>query len=107
MIYNLKVILRNAGKVIFPFCNQRIVKQYNFSYDYVTIYDGNGMLGKYCGDSIPPGHISSTNQALIHFFTNIAETRTGFKMEYHSTSKSTFFRNVDLYGFTSNISLKL
>jgi hypothetical protein len=96
LIYNLEVILRNAGKVIFPFFNQKTIKQYNFSYDYLTIHDGNSLLGKYCGDSIPPGHISSTNQALIHFFTNIAETRTGFKIEYHSSSKSAFSRNLDL-----------
>ena len=40
-----------------------------FSYDSLTVYDGdsNGspMLGKYCGTSIPPNHISSNNNIFI------------------------------------------
>ena len=45
------------------------------------------MMGKYCGDSIPPSHISSSNEILIHFETDGSETRNGFKIEYSLNSK--------------------
>ena len=45
------------------------------------------MMGKYCGDSIPPNHVSSSNSILIHFFSDAGATETGFKMEYNPTGK--------------------
>ena len=41
------------------------------------------MLGKYCGSSIPPSHVSSSNEILIHFRSDKSVTYTGFKMEYN------------------------
>ena len=41
------------------------------------------MMGKYCGDSIPPSQVSSSNDVLIHFQSNGFATRAGFKMEYN------------------------
>ena len=45
------------------------------------------MMGKYCGDSIPPSHISSSNEVLIHFRSDDSETYTGFKIEYNPIGK--------------------
>ena len=45
------------------------------------------MMGKYCGDSIPPSHVSSSNEVLVHFQSDYGETRAGFKMEYNPTGK--------------------
>ena len=63
-----------------------------FSYDSLTVYDGdsNGspMLGKYCGTSIPPSHISSNNNIFIHFDTDGYQTKTGFKLEYHPSNNN-------------------
>ena len=43
-------------------------------------------MGKYCGDSIPPGHVSSSNEMLIHFETDYyIANYNGFKMEYNPT----------------------
>ena len=57
----------------------------------MKIYDGNSntspMLGKYCGESIPPNHISSSNEFLIHFESDAYGTELGFKIEYHQSSK--------------------
>ena len=68
---------------------------YFFSYDSLTIYDGGSgtspMMGKYCGDSIPPSHISSSKEIMVHFKTSSATSYSiiinGFKMEYNPTGK--------------------
>ena len=49
--------------------------------------DASPMLGLYCGNLIPPMHISSGNAIFIRFETNVVDTGLGFKMEYHATSK--------------------
>ena len=62
-----------------------------FSWDSLTIFDGDSstssMMGKYCGDSIPPSHISSSNQVLIHFQSDHSSTRAGFQIEYQPIGK--------------------
>ena len=45
-------------------------------------------MGKYCGDSIPPSHVSSSNEMLIHFEADDHNANNnGFKMEYNPTGK--------------------
>ena len=47
------------------------------------------MLGNpYCGDSLPPSQISSTNHLFFHFYSNVIDTGTGFKLVYNATSKN-------------------
>ena len=47
------------------------------------------MIGKYCGDSIPSSHISSSNKILIHFKTNYHDNSdSGFKLEYNPKGES-------------------
>ena len=62
-----------------------------FSWDSLSIYDGasstSAMMGKYCGDSITPNHVSSSNRIMIKFKSDGAVTETGFKMEYNPTGK--------------------
>ena len=62
----------------------------------MIIYDGasstSPMMGKYCGDSIPPSHVSSSNEILIHFVAdgyNYLGNEYGMniQMEYNPTSK--------------------
>ena len=45
------------------------------------------MMGKYCGISISPSYISSSNEILIHYQSDGAVTKAGFKMEYNPTGK--------------------
>ena len=71
---------------------------YFFSYDYLTIYDGGSstspMMGKYCDNSIPPSHVSSSNEVLIEFQSDGYATYGGFQMEYNPTGKqSTSIQN--------------
>ena len=72
------------------------------SYDSLTIYDvGSGtlsMTGKYCGDSIPPSHVSSSNEILIHFEAdNYNGNNYGFKMEYTQTGNTSIQNNTEYY----------
>ena len=72
---------------------------YFFSCDSLTIYDGGSstspMMGKYCGDSIPPSHVSSSNKVLIHFLSDTMNTYSGFQMEYNPTGmKNTSILNI-------------
>ena len=83
-----------ASKLKF-FCNcqMRKTNKYFFSsYDSLTIYDGasstSSMMGKYCGDSIPPSHVSSSNEVLIQFQSDPeCCTGAGFNMEYNPIGK--------------------
>ena len=61
----------------------------------MTIYDGGSntspMFGDpYCGDSLPPSQISSSNQLFFHFHSDFFNTGTGFKLEYNATSKNSY-----------------
>ena len=58
----------------------------------MTIYDSGSntlvAMGEYCGDSNPPSHVSSSNEILIHFETDLYNYNNyGFKMEYNPTGK--------------------
>ena len=74
-----------------PFnCQMRKVNDlFFFSWDSLTIYDGNSstspMMGMYCDDSIPPSHVSSTNEIFIHFQSDI--WGASFQMAYNTTGK--------------------
>ena len=61
----------------------------------MTIYDGSSNISPtfgnpYCGDSLPPSQISSTNQLFFHFHSGFLNTGTGFKLEYNATSKNSY-----------------
>ena len=57
------------------------------------------MMGKYCGASIPPSHISSGKETTVNFRTdNYNGYENGFKMEYHPTGKqNTSIQNITVY----------
>ena len=66
---------------------------FDFRSDALRIFDGDSntspMLGNpYCGDSLPPSQISSSNQLFLHFHSDNVWTATGFKLEYTATSKN-------------------
>ena len=74
---------------LIPYCNNKK----NFRGDSLMIYDGDSntspMLGKpYCGDSLPPSQISSSNHLFFHFKSDASATYKGFKLEYNVTSKN-------------------
>ena len=57
----------------------------------MKLYDGDSsassLIEKYCGTSLPPNFISSTNKAFIHFHSDkYYQTKTGFELEYRVIS---------------------
>ena len=51
--------------------------------------DTSPMLGNpYCGDSLPPSRISSSNHLFFRFISDFYGTATGFRLEYNATSKN-------------------
>ena len=78
----------------------------HFSYDSLTLYDGDStsspILGTYCGNTIPPNHISSGNEVLLHLDSDGSVTYSGFQLEHQQFSMSkfdlfTFFKIVECY----------
>ena len=70
----------------------------------MTIHDGGSstspIMGRYCGDSIPPSLVSSSNEIWIHFYTSsynyLSENFGGFQMEYNPAGKqNTFQKNTE------------
>ena len=64
-----------------------------FSWDSLTIYDGDStssnLVGKFCGNSLPPGQmLSSNNELLMHLKTDYWGTFDGFHIEYGTLCKS-------------------
>ena len=65
--------------------------------DSLSIFDGGSSIAlsfvaMYCGDSIPPSHVSSSNEVMIYFHTNEYGTEAGFKMEYNPSGKAHQFK---------------
>ena len=91
--------IQAASKMHFAVCvcfNNNF-KQCNCSSDFLAIYDGvsegtyanpTPMIGKYCGDLLPPNQISSDNVLYIHFHTDwYDDNNNGFKLEYQISGK--------------------
>ena len=87
------------GKILllltFFSCLTQYCTSFDFRDDRLSIFDGDSntspMLGNpYCGDSLPPSQITSSNHLLIHFYSDESVTSTGFKLEYNATSKNTY-----------------
>ena len=76
-----------------------------FSWDSLTIYDGGSssspMMGKYCGISIPPSQVSSSNEVLIHFHSDWSETKGGFQMEYNPLGNTPIQNQRELWEHSS------
>ena len=81
-----------------PFnCQMRGKKTFFSSWDSLTIYDGGSstspIVGEYCGSSIPPSHLSSSNEILIDFHSDMHSTEAGFQMQYNPTGKQITYIN--------------
>ena len=73
---------------------------YFFSYDSLTIYDGSSstspMMGMYWGYSIPPSHVSSSNEVLIKFQSDGSVTEAGFQMEYNPIGNTSIQKTLNI-----------
>ena len=55
-------------------------------------------MGIYCDDSIPPSHVSSSNEVLIQFQSDGSVTEAGFQMEYNPTGNTSIQNNTEYHG---------
>ena len=85
--------MRNVSFIILHRASNFNLGSY-FRYDSLTIYDGGSttsdLIGKFCGNSFPPGQIlSSNNELLMHFETDYySGIYDGFHFEYSTLCKS-------------------
>lgn len=58
-------------------------------YDYVAVHDGHDslapLLGKFCGDVLPPKLLSSTNHMFLVFRTDASVSGDGWRATYSQT----------------------
>ena len=58
-------------------------------------------MGKYCGDSIPPSHVSSSNEVFIRFlsdgYAHGGGTNGGFQIEYIPTGNTSIQNNTEYF----------
>ncbi|XP_036315022.1 cubilin [Pipistrellus kuhlii] len=64
---------------------------YNCTSDYLEVYeiDSGTSLGRYCGKSVPPSLISSTNSLMLVFVADSDLAYEGFLIDYKATNAST------------------
>nr|KAG5698139.1 hypothetical protein BaRGS_001734 [Batillaria attramentaria] len=70
-------------------------------YDWVKIYDGNDLLGQYCGVSAPDTITSTSNTLTVTFYTDWSVTFEGFSASYvtYDPASDALTRQYDLYPF--------
>ncbi|XP_069771456.1 procollagen C-endopeptidase enhancer 2-like [Narcine bancroftii] len=61
-------------------------------YDYVSIFNGSSKnegqrVGKFCGDSLPGRIVSSSNELLVQFVSDLSVTTDGFLAKYIMKNK--------------------
>jgi hypothetical protein len=88
--------LQAAGKfcrilLLFYSTYKRTFIQLDFSFDFLSLYDGDSksapLIGKYCGNTVPSNHITLGNDVFIYFQSDGENTRQGFKLHYQPYSK--------------------
>lgn len=61
----------------------------NCRYDYVAVYDGENtlapLMGKFCGQQLPPNLRSSSNQMFLEFVTDASIVAEGWRATYSET----------------------
>ena len=55
-------------------------------YDFLEIHEGRDeetpLVGRYCGNNLPPEYVSSGNEMYIRFKTDHSVSGTGFRIRY-------------------------
>lgn len=58
-------------------------------YDYVAVYDGENtlapLMGKFCGQQLPPNLRSSSNQMFLEFVTDASVAAEGWRATFSET----------------------
>jgi len=61
----------------------------NCRWDYLDVYDGNALVGRYCGSDLPPSFISESGEVRLLFKSDLAIEGRGFKANFESANGAT------------------
>ena len=65
-------------------------------YDSVEVREGGDeespLVGRYCGNTLPPSYVSQGNQVLVHFRSDWSQAGLGFKAKYELGNTYLFSR---------------
>ncbi|XP_069787318.1 cubilin [Narcine bancroftii] len=86
------IIIQPEGQVVtLKFISFDIEKSKNCSHDYLELRDGavkdSPLIGKYCGDVVPPAVTSIQTSMYIMLKMNSKKAHNGFRVEYASAEK--------------------
>lgn len=72
------------------FTDFELEQLFNCNGDYLAIYDGptasSSLAGQYCGTTIPPTFVSSSNIVFMNFVTDKNFHKRGFDISYMSSN---------------------
>ncbi|KAK9889124.1 hypothetical protein WA026_004393 [Henosepilachna vigintioctopunctata] len=84
------VIAAPPGRVIqLTWITFQIEYRFVCDHDYVLVYDNNtnsergGLIGRYCGNKLPPALVSTSNVLTIVFVSDLNPNTGGFTLSYH------------------------
>ncbi|XP_015790048.1 tolloid-like protein 1 [Tetranychus urticae] len=74
-------------RVRLRFLTFEIEAENDCSYDYVEIFDGydtsSRLIGRYCGNTLPPEVLSTSEYLLVRFHSDDTQHNKGFSIVYH------------------------
>ncbi|XP_015795561.2 cubilin-like, partial [Tetranychus urticae] len=82
-----KIIAPENNQLQIKFTDINIEFHNSCTFDYIEIYNGLDtsapLIGKYCGNKLPPSIISHSNTVTIQFITDSGVSGHGFKLTYN------------------------
>ncbi|KAK6644342.1 hypothetical protein RUM43_000609 [Polyplax serrata] len=90
------VIVGSPGEVIqLTFTTFKVEYHNACEFDYVAVYDnssalkGGGLMGKFCGESVPPLLTTTEHTMTVHFHSDSSQLMEGFTAKYRLVNMST------------------
>ncbi|XP_067127393.1 protein tolkin-like [Centruroides vittatus] len=80
------IIAKDNGRVRLSFLTFEVEHEQDCGYDFVDVYDGRDdsshLLGKFCGNKVPPEMISTGDSILLRFRSDDTINMKGFSVAY-------------------------
>lgn len=83
------IVAANNGRLRLTFLTFEVEHEQDCGYDYVDIYDGydesSSLIGKFCGNKVPPEVSSTGNSLVLRFRSDDTISTKGFSVAYVAT----------------------